>query len=678
MPTLNFTQFGQPTTVNPTGDHIVGYQNNNNVSQEARWSLEKLATDILPTAGLGTKQHQVRKLARINYEGTYSMAAITKREEVICWGQNVKSTPFISDYNTAQYKPREITSKFQYTKFGAGFESVDRAPAFQPTLIPFVNPAATPKTENPDIYNLQQNGLTIVDLIWDEWSSLALLSDGTVWIKAAFGELENNGFFSTDMPSRPYFGSAYFKIKNWNLTTLGADLSAARIDSLPKAPPVTGALYCVLDQNGDLHLWGETTRLTPAYSLWPGSPNKASAPTPINITKDNPNLRGKVRDFKLGGDIATNATYNWVNPAGTGAAVTNGQEHLQIITTDNKLFGIGFNATGVLGTKETTALTTSNFNLWNKSDWTQAYYKDPSDNVVKLVDNALSFLHSKHNIFFSGYITVPSAGSNRINQIYVTGTNEYDAAGSVFNQGLGQSNSVAMSIDNTYYKLVSNSTTGDPFAKGFINGDHTLVCLTERGQVYAAGKNKSGEAGTRSATPAPIGAIAQPVSYQPMGALNAIAFGTPGQLSAIDCYYCVSSINDNITGIKTKAPNGKIDLWVAGNYTFAGVGDDVNPKNNTFRLFPVKENIKEVVHGGTLGQNQWTMILTDTGRTYGVGYGPFELIAGTSFSRTFTTARTITHTYKFRGRWYSYYSYSYSVSTYDYTLAWNPQPVILF
>lgn len=651
MPTLNFTQFSAPATIKPATDYVVGYNNLNDGSNlEARYSFDQLAAELLPKSGLGTKMHQIKKLARMNFEATYSMAAVTKREEVICWGQNIKQNPFlnVAPYNIAA---RNIASDQQYTKFGAGFPSFDRVPHTAPIVIPFMR--GLPTDNNQDIINLQEAGLTIEDIIWDQWASMARLSDGSIWVKALLGPNEAVGFNPVDMPSTTYFSAAYFKIPdNFFVLTAGSTLSALAIETLPKGRPICGGLFLVLDQNYDLHLWGSTSGTSPGYSLWPGDPTKFQATMPVNITKDFVDLRNNVREFRVCGDMSNL-----------------GVEFIQVINRQNKLYSLGYNGNGNLGTGEDTAYTAA---TWNKSNWTQSRYLDPDNgNVKTFVNNAWKFVHGKFNSWHTGYLSVSSSvdGSNRI---FVTGQNELGTGTNLYPAAIG---ATTPPVGANVYAVAPGGTSSNwnPFVKGLITGDHTMILLTKCGSVHSSGRNKWGEAGTTA-----VGPTLNRVTYKAFGVNQTPHFGQQGQLSAVDVYTCNDSVEANITGIKVLNPNGKTQLYLAGNYCFTTQNNSFAIKDSTFKLFPLKENVVDVRFGGTINTNHWHMILTDTGRTYGVGFGPFGLISESSSLQS-TPNVTTTYVVKSRNLWYQYYtSYVITQWTWNQTYAWSPQPIVIF
>lgn len=679
MPTLKFTDFETPADVVPNNDYVVGYNKINGVDREAKWNLYKLASEVLPNAGLGTRNHQVRKLAKVNFEGSYSMAAITRREEIVCWGSNIQANP--APANAA----RSLVLDNQYTKFGAGYTSVDKAPAWQPIVIPFMS--GNPGDVNQDILDLQLLGLTVVDLIWDEWSAMARLSDGSVWLKSIIGRYENVGHNQADMPVSGYFAACFYKIGNWDLSS-GETMNAKWIDSFPMFTPIVGGLWMVIDQNNDLHLWGETTTgpAAPGYSVWPGDAAKRNSATPVNITRssNNPDLVGKVRYAQMQGDP------QFCNHS------------IQVITTENKLYSIGYNAKGNLGLG----------NLLNQSTWVQSQYKVNAGATPVPVDNAYKFVTAKYEFHITGYLSTISQ-VNGGNNLFLCGTNEN--AGELMSTA-----SPTPSAANAYYASPLASPDGDPFEQAFINNAFTCVVRTRYGKVYSAGKNVSGEAGrgvfdiNNTSASLALGATFSRVTYKVPGTTSSTQFGNTGALSAVDMSFCSSSQIANATALKVKTPpmtgwpNGKYQLYIAGAYTFTSQFNSFVTRDSVFRLFPLKESINEIHVGGTIFENNHFIIHTETGRTYGVGFGPNGLIAdathrvqvqGVSYYpvTSYQTYSGTTVSYNWARSWLwgrygrvatiSSYSYTRSYTNYvpfyynytvDQTVAWSPQPTILF
>lgn len=677
MPTLNFTQFSSPTDTVPDNDYVVGYNQVNGVNVEAKWNIRKLASDVLPGSGLSTKNHQIRKLARQNFEASHSMAAITRKEEVICWGNNTKANPY--EYTAAGYTmpaDRNLLTNNRYTKFGAGFESVDKAPAWQPVLIPFMNGA--PSAENQDVLDLQAKGLTIVDLIWDEWAAMALLSDGSVWVKSIIGKQEFVGWDRTTLSTQSFFSAAFYKVTRWDLNSGETNIIASKIETFPMCAPICGGLFLALDQFGDLHLWGETSRWPVAdWTLWPGGGSQSTSDIPVNITKSgNVSIAQKVRSFKISGDFH------------------NRNQSIQIITTENKLFGIGYNRSGILGTATTGVPA-------NHSNWTQAKFIDADNNdTVTFVTNAQSFVTGS-NYFMSGYL---STASNNKNRLYLAGTNEILS-------DLSSIASVTPAEANNVYRGATQSGTNDLFVQGFINDQFTCVIRSEKGRIYSAGRNNAGEAGRSGAGSIPtgqtstyVGPTFAAVGYKPSyedsltipgyTSSSVVNFGTG--LSAVDLFQCNTSKQYNTTGIKVVNSQGKYQLYLAGQYTFTSQFTSYLPRTSTFQLLPIKESVDQVAIGGDVSSANYCIVLTNTGRTYGVGYGPNGLIAD-STHRIVTSGTVAIPTWSvsyggwgytwssgWRRSWswgyrtyvnYVYYRYNYTT---DQSTAWSPQPTILF
>ena len=644
MPTLNFTQFGAPTTVIPKNDYVVGYNYVNGTNIEAKWSMEKLAQTALPNAGLGSRLHQIRKLARVNFEGTYSMAAITRREEVVCWGNNVRSNPK-TPANTPGAGRSAIPLNNQFTKFGAGYESVHKAASWQPVIIPFMS--GTPGqagAENSDLVDLYGLGLTIEDLIWDEWSAMARLSDGSVWIKGLVGPQEHIGFAPGDMPAnenQTHYTSAFYKVTNFDTHISGA-LVATHIETLPRGVPVCGGLFAVIDQYNDLHIWGRMyAGGAVAYSVWPGAPTATVQTTPVNVTKSaSVDIRQKVREVKLGGDIS--------------------HFHVifaQIITTENKLFSIGYNEKGNLGTGEANLVGTAPITNWNKVNWTAAKYQNPDDDNIILVENAWKFIDSKYNFHFTGYIGLSSL-STGVNRIFTTGSNE-NVGTNVNAVALFPNNVSTTTAVNCYYTSRGTSGGYDPFIKGFINSDHTLVAITRQGAVYSCGRNTKGEAG-RTAIPANSQLVK--VTYRApygSGPVSTPQFGQAGQLSAVDVHYCCTTqaglpSDGHITALTVAHPDGSRQLYVAGKFPYTNAIRST-AGDSTFRIIPIRENVQEVYVGGTLGSAEFIMVHTREGRTYGIGKGPHGLL-GDSASMYVPSAPTLVYyVVRARSNWYTYY-----------------------
>lgn len=621
MATINFTQFATPTDTYPNNDYVVGYNRINGTNVEAKWNLYNLATEMLPRSGLSTRLHQIRMLAHRNYEATYSCAAVTRKEEVVCWGQNAYGTVGTS-----------VPSDQQHTKFGAGHKSTTRASAWQPVLIPFL--VGQPNDPNQDIYDLQKNNLTIAELHWDQWSSIARLSDGSVWIKALLGSTRNNGIATSSQPSPTsahFFSAAYYKISIWTVVGNGSNMIAKAVGSCPVGSTVNGGIYWAIDQNDDLHIWGEGVAGTNVFN------GQATQSIPINITNSDDSTKQNVRHARIvSGGVGTN------------------EITIQVITKDNKLFSLGSNRFGIFGNKTTTGATS----------WTRGRYKtiNQAGATENLIDNAQSFVDSAYQANVAGYFSIAD-GSNT-NRIFICGHNKSNGSSTatmdlIAIDGVAQPTtpSAASGARCVYVPIGSISSPNDMFNNGFINNSLTLVVLTSKGYVYCAGKNGQGEAGTTNGGSILLGAAVTPPIFKKDGNSQVYTFGDPaGGLSAIDVYWDRTASTDQCTAIKAVNAAGKSQVFLAGYRTFANQYQSFATIDAVFRLLPIKENITDVLLGGDPIQHQYNIILTDTGRTYGNGYGPHGLLSDSIFS---------------------VYASSWSYSVF-WTNSWSPQLTILF
>lgn len=712
MSTINFTQFASPTDSIPNNDYVVGYHKvkisgGETIDQEAKWNFYKLSSEILPQSGLGSRLHQIRMLATKSFEHTFSCAAVTKAEEVICWGRNAN----VSVGTGHPFNQGHI-------KFGAGFSASNKAPAWQPVVVPFL--LGTPESPQQQVYNLQQAGLRIEQLWWDSWGAFCRLNDGSVWVKGLLGASRDNGLDSSvqvpdTLGTQPwnshYFSSGFYRIPAARFTIGGgsAPLSAAYIAQFPiglnSKPMGTNAvqaatfghIYQVIDQYGDLHLFGCGHPLSPLF----GSQGKYFDQQPQNITYDVPALQQNIREVQITGNILARPP----SSAGVGNGISVSTNHtLRVITKDNKIFSRGFTGfgnlgDGIIGYRKSTGLpitgstqtgaVLNDTNFFNVQ-WVQARRADDPNQTADytLVDNAQRFLDCTFQEYVAGYIsTIVNTGTGDRNYIYLVGTNPVNQT--VNNPpiliGKGPANVGKMEYTapyyygsdlNAYYRRVYSSVVGDPVIKGIINNSLTCVVITGRGRVLSAGYNPNGEGGRDVTGRLPLGADFGDAKFeysldagrQNFGPLDAgLNAGFTG-LTAIDIEWDRSAIgtftNADTTGsvvtvatnaafgggncvavkcLQQKIGGGTIPRYaLAGYRTFTSQANSYLENTTSYQLFPVKEGVYEILMGGGPVNihdwyytsyyrtgHQYSIILTETGRVYGVGLGPWGLLQDT-------------------------------------------------
>jgi hypothetical protein len=581
MPTINFTQFPDPVDTIPNNDVLVGYSRVNGIDVETKFTIPSLANTFLVNAGLSTRTHQIRMLAEQYLDDSYSMAAVTNKEEVICWGQNLNLS---------------VGDRY-YGKFGGGYPAAPWIDVVKPIIIPFME--GVPRDEHQRVYDLKANGKAIVQFIWNKGSAIVRLNDGTVWYKGLIGSNRCVGFDSSELPAESsittytaeYVSSAFYKIPTI--------VNARHITCLPVTTGLN-SVFAAITTDNDLLLWGEGVTTSPLF----GAATFKSA-QPQNVTSGTTALRNQVRHVLLTGDLTGNHT-------------------LSVITTTNQLWCIGYNLLGCQGNKT----------ILNTTSWTQAFYNTVGNTTV-LVDNALKFVDANYTRGkYLGYIsTIIGSSPNTYNNIYMSGTE--------IALMLSNTTSVANAA-LSYFKSVGSSANGDEFAYAFVNPNSTMLARTQGGQVWSSGKNTHGEGGRTAGNTFYLGPTLAKVNYKQPNTSNATSpWGSAGGLSAVSLHFDRSTVGvttattGNASAVVSTDLAGKKVIHVAGNRTLASASTSFLVNDPFFRQLNFPENVStanysDVMLGTNVGHtgHVFTFIRTEIGRTYGYGYSFKGLLQG--------------------------------------------------
>lgn len=691
MPTINFSQFptSLPTTGwSPENNYLVGYATINGQNVEQKYQMSTLVSDSLPGAGLGTKLHQIRKLAKRTAETTLCMAAITKREEVICWGQNFR-IPVQSAWKLQQNN--------LYTKFGSGFNTAvtSRAAVWQPVVVPFYSGTPSPNDNSVDIIDLQKEGLTIVDLHWNEHYAIALLSNGTVWYKGFIGPKTNTGLgadIGTLAEADSYFTSGFFEIRKLrektssidpNLVPLGKRI--VKIMSLPvDIAPQWGGLFCAVADDktpttleamtGPIYVWGNMPgNIGSDAQALPIAGKSSPSSTDIRrmgsawANKDVPGL-SEPSDITSGIDIFIGRKFRDVKLSGGGWVATGDRRltdaTVQVIDDWGRLWSLGSNKNGICGTG--TSVTTA---FKHHTNWAQAYWHqdfNPTDLLTKdpvaplaligatqaqpNLPGAKKFLSLGLQNNVSGFISTPFtiAGQN-VNRIYLSGTNrEMGNNAELIYMNTNVTNWVNTATrSNNVFRAYAQSEADNLFIKGVITNELNCIVITQKGQVWSAGDGRSGGLG-RTITPGPnskipsfVGPTFAKVTYKNKNNTTSSTFGGTNNLSAIDIYWDDTAFTNGCVGIKVlnSPTNLGYDVYFAGSRTFANINQSFGTGTGfvdfTFRCFPISDGLSpgvdldDVAIGGFANGHLWTIVLTKSGRTWGVGRGNHDFLFST-------------------------------------------------
>jgi hypothetical protein len=691
MPTINFSQF--PTSVpnqgwSPQNNYLVGYATINGQNVEQKYNMSTLVSDSLPGAGLGTKLHQIRKLATRTAETTLCMAAITKKEEVICWGQNFR-IPNVSGW--------KLQANNLYTKFGSGFNTAvtSRAAVWQPVVIPFYSGTPNPTDNSVDILDLQKLGLTIVDLQWNEHYAIALLSDGTVWYKGFIGVKTNTGL-GADIGSLPegdsYFTSGFFEIrklreKTSTVDTVGLVPMGKRIVKIMSLPvdiaPQWGGLFAAIaddktpttleSMSGPIYVWGNMPGVIGSDAQALPASGKAS-PNSTDIRRlasawSNASVPGLSEpvDISFGFEPFVNRRFKDIKLSGGGWRDTGDRRltdaTIQVIDDWGRLWSIGSNKFGVCGTGTNSATAFKHHTNWSQAYWHQEvssnmFTQDPGAPIALIgatqaqpnLPGAHRFLSLGLQNNVCGFISTPfTVAGSMVNRIYLSGTNrEVGNNPELIYMNTNVCNWVGTSTrSNNVFRQYAQSEADNLFIKGVITNELNCIVITQKGQVWAAGDGRSGALGRTiipgadGKKPTFVGPTFAKVTYKNKNNTTSSTFGESQNLSAIDVYWDDTAFTNGCIGIKVLNYPTSLgyDAYFAGSKTFSNINQSFGTGTNfldfTFRCFPISDSLNpgtdlgDVAIGGFANGHLWTIILTNSGRTWGVGRGNHDFLFST-------------------------------------------------
>lgn len=567
---VNFSQFSPSTTIAGT-DQIVGYANTS-PNGERRWSFSDISTSIKTevtnsisntiTTNLSstTNSYKIRKFANSIINQNYVAAAITTDEEAIIWG-NLDIYQVGHQWYVNSTQPENAMS------------------------IPFLDGADNSKLDTRSrVVNIKKEGKTIVQFHHTWLQSVALLSDGTVWVKAYIHATAtaNAGYcmgWSTSELNGcvTRYASAFYRVTQWSWTNPARANKIVDVQILPVDGENTHGTFCALDDAGDLHLWGY---MNPQY----GSFDRYL--TPQNITSGT-SLQGIVKDFQLIGH--------------------NGARSLHAITTTGQIWSLGYNSHGQLCDNSTTARTG-----WVR---TQAA-ATPTSTTIAPVANASKLVRNRTWSYLNpGYISNVSAGQNTL---FVGGwendTYAPKASTTTSNVYVGATNGV--------------SPLNDPIDEAITIGRYDypgMLYRTQSGRVYSAGTSSWGELG-RAGHPGPsFGEV--DVVHPTTG--SKVKFGVSSGLIARKIITGELSQANAIGVIASTAadPNFKY-LLLSGYRTLTNI-DSYSQNSLIFTAVPIKESVEDVLLGGNRSDHQFTLILCSTGRVYGLGYSGYGCMKAT-------------------------------------------------
>jgi hypothetical protein len=558
---VNFSQFSPSTTIAGT-DQIVGYTNTS-PNGERRWSFSDISTSIKTevtnsisntiTTNLSstTNSYKIRKFADSIINQTYVAAAITTDEEAIIWGNlDIYQVGHLWYVNSTQ--PENAMS------------------------IPFLDGADNSKLDTRKrVVNVKKEGKTIVQFYHTQLQSMALLSDGTVWVKAYIhpSATTNGGYcmgWSTSEINGcvERYASAFYRVTQWSWTNPARANKIVDIQLLPVDGVNTHGTFCALDDAGDLHFWGY---MSPQY----GSFDRYL--TPQNITSGT-SLQGIVKDFFLMGH--------------------NGARGLHAITTTGQIWALGYNVHGQLSDNSTTA----------KTNWVRCQAAaTPTSTTIAPVANATNLARNRSWSYLNtGYISNVSGTQNTL---FVGGW-ENDT----------YSPKSTTSTTNVYTAATNGtSPVNDPIVEATSIGRYdypSMMYRTQSGRVFSAGSSFYGETG-RAGHPGPsFGEV--DVIHPITGAK--VKFGTSSGLIAkrIEPGHLSVANSTGIFASTTADPNFNY-LFLAGYRTLTNI-DSYAQNSLIFTAVPIKESIEDVLFGGNNSDHQFTLILCSTGRVYGLGY----------------------------------------------------------
>jgi hypothetical protein len=567
---VNFSQFAASTTP-ANADQIVGYSNTS-PGGERRWAFSDISntiknsvitsinTTITSTLSSPTGSFRIKKFADSIINQSYVGAAVTVDEEAIIWG-NLDTYQIGHLWYTTDVSPKEAIS------------------------IPFLDGADGSKLDDRRrVVDIKKEGKTIVRFYHTGLQSMALLSDGTVWVKAYIHATAtlNAGYgtgFSTGEINgcTTRYSSVFYRVTQWTWTNPARANKIVDIQLLPTNGVDTDATYCALDDAGDLHLWGH---MNPQYST------SVRWLTPRNTTNGT-SLQGIVKDFQVMG--------------------FNGQRSLHAITTTGQVWSLGYNAYGQLCDNSVTA----------RTGWVRGQAAaTPTSTTLSPVANASKLVRCRNYSYLNtGYISTVSGTQN---QLFVGG----------WENDTYSPKSVATTSKAYVAATGGTSPANDPIDEAFINGRNDypgMFYKTAAGRVFSAGTSSWGDLG-RTGHPGPsFGEV--DVIHPVTGAK--VKFGPASGLIA-KAIILGEGWNANANAII--AVNSAVDpnfnyVFITGYRSMTNI-DDFAQSNLIFTPLSIKESVEDVQFGISRDNHEYTYVLCKNGRMYGFGHSASGSIKG--------------------------------------------------
>lgn len=569
---VNFSQFAASTTPANT-DQVVGYSNTS-PGGERRWAFSDISntiknsvitsinTTITSTLSSPTGSFRIKKFADSIINQNYVGAAVTVDEEAIIWG-NLDTYQVGHQWYTTDVSPKEAIS------------------------IPFLDGPDNSKLDTRRrLVNIKKEGKTIVKFIHTWLQSVALLSDGTVWVKAYIHATAtpNGGYphgWSTSEINgcTTRYSSAFYRVTQWNWTNPARVNKIVDIQVSPVQGENTYSTYCALDDAGDLHFWGY---MNPQY----GSFDRYL--TPQNITTGT-SLAGIVKDFQIMG--------------------FNGQKSLHALTTNGQIWALGYNAHGQLSDNSKTA----------RTNWARCQAAvTPTGTTMAPITNASKLVRCRNFSYLNtGYISTVAGTQNTL---FVGGW-ENDT----------YSPKATNTTTNAYVAATNGiSPANDPVDEGVVNGRNDypgMMYRTTSGRVFAAGTNSWGELG-RTGHPGPsFGEV--DVLHPVTGAK--VKFGASSGLIAKKIIIGEGwNANANaIIAVNSAGDPNFNYVFIAGYRSMTNI-EDFAQSNMIFTPLAIKESVDDVQFGFSRDNHEYTYVLCSGGRIYGFGYSASGSIKGIS------------------------------------------------
>lgn len=327
---------------------------------------------------------------------------------------------------------------------GWGFEDTYRRSTTADTVFPtFFN-----FLDANDNDYLVENNVKVTQCVMSRYNSIALLSDGTVWVNGynAGGRL---GFSTGTYPLYSSYTSCFRQIpaasvsnRTFKKVTLFAEYN------------INVCAFAAVTTDGRLYLWG--------YNLsrhrGDGSADQSVAASPVEITGFGTN----VQDVELYGSGYSGSPNVYT--------ITSA-----VLKTDGTLWCCGYNAYGQQGQGNTTATTT-----FVQAKVSAGSYLTGVTNLVRGGGNVYS------NIFVIAGGQVWGAGDNSFHQLD-SGT-----------------------TDSSYFKQITSSSSPiiDALACGGISYSVSLMALATDGSVINWGGNSSGQLGDGTTTSRTLSTVA--------------------------------------------------------------------------------------------------------------------------------------------------------------------------